>query len=159
MSERELVRLLRLAFISEGWPMIPQTPEEVKVMGWVDQKCGDGHEYGNLESHDGCRVCSQCGHVEPKLKHPAEMSLNEFESAVTAQRWPRAEECAHRSRDCTPFAPGITICECGQAFVFVSAGGAGRYKRLEQLTEADVANFDPVMEAEFKAFTAGTVLL
>ncbi len=29
MSERELMRLLRLAFILEGWPMIPQTPEEV----------------------------------------------------------------------------------------------------------------------------------
>lgn len=66
--------------------------------------------------------------------------------------------CPHRSRDCANVAPGFSRCRCGQMFVFVSGGGCGRFKRVEQLTIADLENFDPAMAEDFRRFCGKPLL-
>ncbi len=61
-------------------------------------------------------------------------------------------ECIHRTRQCENIAPGVSVCGCGQVFLFVSSGNVGRYKKMEEVTEQDAANFSPEMEAEFLRF-------
>lgn len=62
-------------------------------------------------------------------------------------------ECIHRSGDCQSIAPGVMQCQCGQLYFFISNGSVGRYKKLEDITDADCKHFDPEMEKQFLEFT------
>jgi hypothetical protein len=65
------------------------------------------------------------------------------------------EKCIHRTKDCFDVQPGISQCRCGQLFAFVAGVGCGRYKKFEELTDADKANFSPEMADEFRRFMTG----
>lgn len=59
----------------------------------------------------------------------------------------------HSLSNCRTLAPGIMKCCCGQLFAFVQKPNhAGRYRKVEELTDEDVANFSPDMERDFLEF-------